>query len=312
MTYETTKLFPETSELIDQLTDVDAGKLIKAIVHYAATGNDPDELPITLKLVWPFVRHSVDNYSNSTERNTENGRKGGRPRKNPETRLKTENPPVLTEETEEKPVGFDSKTEKNPPVLTSETEKKPVTLRTVTYRDVPSHDVSSRDVSSDDDDDGARASEASASEDEMPVYPDFNPDKGWDRFMQDYEQNLGVFPMAQYAIDEVQAAYDDFGVDVMCEAVKRTALSNPSNPFKFFCAILREWRQKGYTTLQQVQADAIDHQRKKEQTARSGTSAAKPNPALQYEQRTYTDDDFSDMFVDLSNPESVTKAMGGR
>lgn len=312
MTYETTKLFPETSELIDQLTDADAGKLIKAIVHYAATGDDPDELPITLKLVWPFVRHSVDNYNNSTERNAENGRKGGRPRKNPETRLKTENPSVLTEETEEKPVGFDSKTEKNPPVLTSETEKKPVTLRTVTYRDVPSHDVSSRDVSSDDVVVGARASEEAEHEDEMPVYPDFNPDNGWDRFMREYEQNLGVFPMAQRAIDEVQADYDDLGVDVMCEAIRQTALANPANPFQYFRGVLAKWRQKGYTTLQQVQADAIDHQRQKAQVARSGTSAAKPNPALQYEQRTYTDDDFSDMFVDLSNPESESckRAMG--
>lgn len=292
-------LYTETCEDLLDLPAEEAGTLIQAIVRYSTRGEEP-VLGYPLNLVWRHIRHSLDNAAAKRVQNAQNGKNGGRPSKSsqPETQQKpTENRP----ETEQKPT-------ENPTESETEPTEKPVSYRNLSYPIVSDRIVSDDVVVVGD----ARASEEAEHEDEMPVYPDFNPDKGWDRFMREYEQNLGVFPMAQRAIDEVQADYDDLGVDVMCEAVRQTALANPANPFQYFRGVLAKWRQKGYTTLQQVQADAIDHQRQKAQVARSGTSAAKPNPALQYEQRTYTDDDFSDMFVDLSNPESVTKAMGGR
>lgn len=96
------KLFTDYRETIDDLTDTEAGRLLKAIMHYA---DDAEEikLPGAERLVYGIVRRQMERdreaYSAKADRNRENGQKGGRPRK--------------PTETQKNPVGF-SETQQNP------------------------------------------------------------------------------------------------------------------------------------------------------------------------------------------------------
>ena len=69
------------------LSDAACGKLIKAMLHYAATG---EESPLTgpARILWPSIRSQLDRdakkYISRVEASRANGAKGGRPPKNPE------------------------------------------------------------------------------------------------------------------------------------------------------------------------------------------------------------------------------------
>lgn len=93
------KLFGDSSATIDLLSDAEAGRLLKALVHYA-NGEEVD-LPGQEKLVFAMLKAQIDrdagSYANRVEKNRENGRKGGRPK---------------TQQNPNNPVGF-SKTEKS-------------------------------------------------------------------------------------------------------------------------------------------------------------------------------------------------------
>jgi hypothetical protein len=77
-------LYVEQKEIIDMLTDEEAGKIFKAIYEYELTGN-VTELPYTLKLIFIPIKQSLERnkekYDNVVERNRLNGKKGGRPKK---------------------------------------------------------------------------------------------------------------------------------------------------------------------------------------------------------------------------------------
>lgn len=82
-------LLEESIEVIEKLPDKDAGALIKAIIKGSGDG-----LPKMAALVYPIIMGQVDRMRALSDKNRENGKKGGRPRKNPtETQTKpTENP----------------------------------------------------------------------------------------------------------------------------------------------------------------------------------------------------------------------------
>ena len=82
-------LLDESLEVIQKLPDKDAGALIKAVIK----GNG-DKLPAKADLVFPIIMGQVERMRSLSAKNTENGKKGGRPKKNPdETQIKpTQNP----------------------------------------------------------------------------------------------------------------------------------------------------------------------------------------------------------------------------
>lgn len=78
-------LYKDSLEILDDLTDEQAGKLFKAIRSYQ-TGEEIELDPITKIAFTPFRTHFVrddEKYQKIVERNKNNGSKGGRP-KNPE------------------------------------------------------------------------------------------------------------------------------------------------------------------------------------------------------------------------------------
>ena len=77
-------LYLEHEELINQLTNVQAGELIKGIFEYARTGVTPNLNPLE-NLVFISIRQDLDKnaekYEEKRKKMSENGKRGGRPRK---------------------------------------------------------------------------------------------------------------------------------------------------------------------------------------------------------------------------------------
>lgn len=87
-------LYQEQKEIFDSLTDNEAGKLIKAIFEYES-GQSP-KLNKTLSLVFIPIKNALDRnrqkYEAQVEKNRENGKKGGRPKKANESEDNPNNP----------------------------------------------------------------------------------------------------------------------------------------------------------------------------------------------------------------------------
>ena len=95
------KLFADASATIDMLSDAEAGRLLKSLMHYA--NDQEDELPGQEKLVFAMLKTQIDrdaaSYRTFCDKQRENGLKGGRPKK---PMVITENPnnPVVFSETQ--------------------------------------------------------------------------------------------------------------------------------------------------------------------------------------------------------------------
>ena len=94
----------------EDLSDEEFGQLMRAVFKYAENGEKPTFSDRTMKACWKPIAQSVKRtqqaYENKCERNRENGRKGGRPKKVEETEKPKkangffENPPERERERE--------------------------------------------------------------------------------------------------------------------------------------------------------------------------------------------------------------------
>lgn len=92
-------------------------------------------------------------------------------------------------------------------------------------------------------------------------------------------------------MEELASFAEDFPADMLRYAVD-LAVGAGKPAWNYVRGILRSWQSKGFKTI----GDAREE--RPAQTARS-PYPAKPNPALQYEQRAHTESDYSDLYVDL-------------
>ena len=74
------KVWTDFEDVLERLKEDEAGRLFLAMLHYASTGEEPDELPGNEWYVWPVAKRDIDHASDESRTNTENGRKGGRPK----------------------------------------------------------------------------------------------------------------------------------------------------------------------------------------------------------------------------------------
>lgn len=122
---DTFLIHKEYQDMIDALTDEQAGAFLKAMMRYAFEGEDPEVDDQSVRLTFIMVRKYIDRMTEKYDRicavNRENGSKGGRPRK--------------TEENPKKPNGYfekPKKTEENPtiteqnPTITEQNPEKPL------------------------------------------------------------------------------------------------------------------------------------------------------------------------------------------
>lgn len=79
------KIFADTGATVDMLSDAEAGRLLKALLHYNTSGKE-DSLPGQERLIFAMLKAQIErdnnSYATKCEANRENGKKGGRP-KNP-------------------------------------------------------------------------------------------------------------------------------------------------------------------------------------------------------------------------------------
>ena len=80
-------LYKDKKPLIDSCTDIQAGQLFKAIYRYAVTGETADLENNLLNGILAVFCEAIEKddkaYLKKCETNRDNGKKGGRPRKNP-------------------------------------------------------------------------------------------------------------------------------------------------------------------------------------------------------------------------------------
>ena len=77
-------LYLDSADIFEQLTDKEAGKLIKAVLFYVHTGEKP-ELPRILNMafipIYQALHRDLEKWRKQVEANRENGKAGGRPPK---------------------------------------------------------------------------------------------------------------------------------------------------------------------------------------------------------------------------------------
>lgn len=93
-------------------------------------------------------------------------------------------------------------------------------------------------------------------------------------------------------MEELASFAEDFPADMLRYAID-LAVGAGKPAWNYVRGILRSWQSKGFKTI----GDARNEERPA-QTSRS-SYPAKPNPALQYEQRAHTENDYSDLYLDL-------------
>ena len=74
------------SEMLEVLTDKQAGRLYKALLRYGDTGeltdlSDDQPLMMAFVIMKKEIDINVEKYNKTCERNRENGKRGGRPSK---------------------------------------------------------------------------------------------------------------------------------------------------------------------------------------------------------------------------------------
>jgi hypothetical protein len=114
-----TLIYPSHYKLMDELTNEQAGLLIKTIGRYQR-GEDISIDDVLVKGIWMGIKSDFDiqkqNYEKKVNANRENGKKGGRPRnpKNPSGLLKTQhNPQNLKDKDKDKDKEKDKEKDKN-------------------------------------------------------------------------------------------------------------------------------------------------------------------------------------------------------
>ena len=95
------KLFADASATVDLLSDAEAGRLIKALLHYS--NGVIDDLPGQEKLVFAMLKSQIyrdaASHHDFCDKQRENGKKGGRP-KNPMVFEENPKNPSLFSETQ--------------------------------------------------------------------------------------------------------------------------------------------------------------------------------------------------------------------
>lgn len=92
------KIWTSFEEIIEPLNESERGRLFTAMLHYARREELP-ELKGNERFTWPIAKQAIDRARAESEKQTANGSKGGRPKKNPEKPNETQQNPEKPNET---------------------------------------------------------------------------------------------------------------------------------------------------------------------------------------------------------------------
>ena len=115
------KIWVSFAEIIEPLNDSERGRLFTAMLLYADCGQLPD-FKGNERYIWPMAKQAIDRTRAESDKQTANGSKGGRPRKNPEKPTETQqNPEKPTESLKDK----DKEKENNKVIVKDAREEMP-------------------------------------------------------------------------------------------------------------------------------------------------------------------------------------------
>ena len=92
------KIWTDFREVMAPLEYEEKGRLFDAMLLYADTGEEPENLWGNERFIWPVAKRDIDRMNSKCETNRANGSKGGRP-KNEVNRIE----PIITEENPTEP-----------------------------------------------------------------------------------------------------------------------------------------------------------------------------------------------------------------
>lgn len=111
-------LFADYEEKLSVLTAEEKGNLLDAIFRYNRTGEVPENMPKLVQVIFSFIKDDIDRnrekYKNICERNRENGKHGGRPKKQEENPVGlSDNPNNLKDKDKDNPKDNPKESEKD-------------------------------------------------------------------------------------------------------------------------------------------------------------------------------------------------------
>lgn len=84
------KVWTDFRQAIRHLSPADKGFLFDAMMTYAETGEEPDDLPEMAHVMWPVAKRDIDHTIMESLNRSNNGKKGGRGNKAEESNEKQE------------------------------------------------------------------------------------------------------------------------------------------------------------------------------------------------------------------------------
>ena len=195
---------------IREMEELDQLAMFWAICNYALTGEEPALQSAIQRAVFAVIRPSID--TNIAKR--EGGKRGGRPRTRTEKTI-PQNAETIGFENKNLPEqGFSSENQE------SRRFSEPESTVTVT--------------------EAVTAAEAVFSKD-----PDSRTDTALAGLIQDYEQEIGVFPRS--ALDKLQAYRAETGDEMIHLAIHEAAQHN-GRSWSYLDSVLSTWRKEGVKT----------------------------------------------------------------
>ena len=218
---------------IQEMEQADQLAMFWAICNYALTGEEPALQSAIQRAVFAVIRPSID--TNIAKR--EGGKRGGRPRTRTEKTI-PQNAETIGFENKNLPEqGFSSENQE------SRRFSEPESTVTVT--------------------EAVTAAEAVFSKD-----PDSRTDTALAGLIQDYEQEIGVFPRS--ALDKLQAYRAETGDEMIHLAIHEAAQHN-GRSWSYLDSVLSTWRKEGVKTPGDLAA-----RREKMRTRRQPQPAPEP------------------------------------
>ena len=192
---------------IREMEEDDQLAMFRAICDYALDGKEPVLQSAIQRAVFAVIRPSID--TNNAKR--EGGKRGGRPKSRTEKTMLQNAETIGFEETNLPGKGFDS--QNHPKQTFSKTENNV-------------------DVDEDVDVDGFKESSS-------------RTDEALAKLIQDYEQEIGVFPRS--ALDKLQAYRAQAGDQMVHLAIQEAAQHN-GRSWSYLDSVLSTWRKEGVKT----------------------------------------------------------------
>lgn len=292
------KLFFSFSQETSALTDAEIGRIVRQMLAYAENGDTDSILAGNERFLFPVYKtqidRDVDRYSAVSELRATSGRAGGRKRAKPIDKACASDSQA---ETREAAVCFNNEANEANASKTSNCFSSEAN-EAIAFQ-AKQIKQNAQEEEKEEEDEEKELSITSSTTVAAVIQGAHARDDGGDTIEAYASGNLQVLSPGN--MEELQSFAEDLPDELIRYAID-TACANGIRKWAYVRAILSAWRERGIHTLGAAKAE-------NESRARTGRSRDKPgapeNPALQYEQRTYTDDDFARLFVDLSAESEV-------